>query len=310
MSFPLVGNSKIALAISNALKEKRLPHAILIEGDVGSGRHTLASYLSAAAACSGEDVPCGACRNCELHKANSHPDIMVTAPEDGKKNIAVSQIRALRNEAYIKPHLASCRVFIIDFADTMNEQSQNALLKVLEEPPGNAVFILIAESKAALLETIISRCIVLTLNNPETDIALDYILNTENYEKDDILSALASCQNNIGKALMLLKGQSDTKTSAAAKEFLEFLLRGDNWGMLSTTSNFEKNRVEAERFLKDLKYSVAQYLRQNPKKYNAAAMSKFYAELCTLEKSLVANINLNLLFCTLISAATEIMNNS
>ena len=101
MSFPLVGNSKIALAIGNALREKRLPHAILIEGDVGSGRHTLSRYLSAAAVCSGDNVPCGECRNCELHKSDSHPDIMVTMPEDGKKNIAVSQIRALRNEAYI-----------------------------------------------------------------------------------------------------------------------------------------------------------------------------------------------------------------
>ncbi len=310
MSFPLVGNSKIALAVENALREKRLPHAILIEGDTGSGRHTLASYLSAAAVCCNEASPCGDCRNCELHKANSHPDIMLTAPEENKKNISVSQIRALRNEAYIKPHMAVCRVFIIDFADTLNEQSQNALLKVLEEPPGNAVFILIAESKATLLETIISRCIVLTLSNPETSVAFDYISKTENYEKEDILSALASCQNNIGKSLMLLRGQCDTKTSAAAKEFLEFLLRGDNWGMLNTTANFEKNRVEAERFFKDLKYAVAQHLKQNPKSFNSSAISKFYTELCNLEKKLVTNINLNLLFCTLISAATEIMNNS
>ena len=310
MSFPLVGNSKIALAVNNALKEKRLPHAILIEGDVGTGRHTLANFLSAAAVCSGENSPCEVCRNCELQKAGSHPDIMVTAPEENKKNIAVAQIRTLRSEAYIKPHMASCRVFIIDFADTLNEQSQNALLKVLEEPPGNAIFILIAESKASLLDTILSRCIVLTLSNPEADVALDYILKSENYSKEDILSALSSCQNNIGKTLMLLKGNSDTKTSAAAKEFLEQFLRSDNWGMLNAISPFEKNRVEAERFFKDLKYSTAQYLRKNPKKYNAAAISKFYTELCVLEKSLAANINLNLLFCALVGAATEIMNNS
>lgn len=310
MSFPLVGNSKIALALNNALREKRLPHAILIEGEIGTGRHTLANFISSAAVCSDDNTPCGVCRNCELQKAGTHPDIMVTAPEENKKNIAVSQIRALRNEAYIKPHMASCRVFIIDFADTLNEQSQNALLKVLEEPPGNAVFILIAESKAALLETIISRCVILTLNCPETDAALDYILKTENYSKNDILSALESCQNNIGKALMLLKGNSDTKTSAAAKEFLEQMLRSNSWGMLSVTSLFEKNRVDADRFFKDLKYCTAQYLRKNPKKYNAAALSSFYTELCSLEKTLISNINLNLLFSALTGAAIEIMNKS
>ncbi len=310
MSFPLVGNSKIALALNNALKEKRLPHAILVEGDIGTGRHTLANYISSAAVCSDDNAPCGVCRNCELQRAGTHPDIMVTAPEENKKNIAVAQIRALKGEAYIKPHMASCRVFIIDFADTMNEQSQNALLKVLEEPPGNAVFILIAESKASLLETILSRCIVLTLSNPETDIALDYIFKTEDYSKEEILSALESCQNNIGKTLMLLKGNSDTKTSVAAKEFLEQMLRGNNWEMLSVTSLFEKNRVDAERFFKDLKYHTAQYLRKNPKKYNAVALSRFYTKLCSLEKSLASNINLNLLFCALVGAATEIMNNS
>ncbi len=306
MSFPLVGNSKIALALTNALREKRLPHAILIEGDPGTGRHTLANFISAAAVCSSDNVPCKKCKNCGLQKVGSHPDIMITAPEEGKKNIAVAQIRALRSEAYIKPHLASCRVFIIDCADTLNEQSQNALLKVLEEPPGNAVFILIAESKASLLETIISRCVVLTLSCPETDIALEYIKETTEYPEVDISAALSSSQNNIGKALMILKGNTDTKTSAAAKEFLEQMLRSNNWGMLSVTAPFEKNRIEADKFFKDLKYFTAKELRINPKSFKAASLSKFYEELCVLEKSLASNINLSLLFSILTATAAEI----
>ena len=306
MSFPLVGNTKTALAVTNALKENRLPHAILIEGDSGTGKHTLAEFLSAAAVCSNDNIPCGECKNCSLQKANSHPDITVTAPEEGKKNIAVSQIRALKNEAYIKPHMASCRVFIIDCADTMNEQSQNALLKVLEEPPGNAVFLLIAESKASLLETIISRCVVLTLSCPETNVALAHIKSITEYSENDILSALATSQNNIGKALNILKGESDTKTSAAAKEFLDQMKRGNGWGMLSVTAPFEKSRIEADRFFKDLKYHTAKQLRNNPKSFNAVSFSKFYNELCSLEKSLASNINLSLLFSILTAKATEI----
>lgn len=308
MSFPLVGNSKIAVAITNAIKEKRLPHAILIEGDVGTGRHTLANYITAAAVCSGEDVPCGNCRNCELLSAGSHPDVAITAPEENKKNIAVAQIRALKGETYIKPHIASCRVFIIDFSDTLNEQSQNALLKVLEEPPGNTVFILIAESKASLLETIISRCVVLTLSNPETETALNYILKTENYAEEEVRSALSDSVNNIGKALLILKGSTDTKTAAAAKEFLEEMLRGNNWGMLSITARFEKNRIEADSFFKDLKYHTAKKLRSNLNGYRARALSEFYNRLCVLEKSLISNINLNLLFSNLVTVATDITN--
>lgn len=305
MSFPLVGNSKIALALSNAIAEKRLPHAILIEGDVGTGRHTLAEFISAAAVCSAESTPCQECKNCKLQKIGSHPDIMTTAPEDGKKNIAVAQIRNLKAEAYIKPHMAACRVFLIDYADTLNEQSQNALLKVLEEPPGNAIFILIAESKASLLETIISRCVVLTLSCPETEIAAEYILKTTGFSTEEINEALMHTRNNIGKALMMLNGNSDTKSSAAAKEFIEYMLRRDNWGMLSVTAPFEKNRIEADKFFKDLKYFTAQKLRSNPKSFKATALSKFYEQLCSLEKSLISNINLSLLFSILTATAAE-----
>lgn len=306
ISFPLIGNSKINASITNALKERRLPHAILIEGDPGTGRHTLAHFIAKAAVCGGESAPCGNCRGCSIADSGNHPDITITAPEDNKKNIAVSQIRNLKSDAFIKPHMAKARVFIIDSADTMNEQSQNALLKILEEPPGTTFFILIAESKAALLETIISRCVVLTLSTPETGIAAKYIASKTDYSLENIKSALQSTQNNIGKALLLLNGKSDTEITLAAKEFLNCMLANDIWGMMSSVSAAEKNRLDADSFLKELKYQTAQSLCKNPRSYQAKALSTLYTELCSLEKSLVTNINLSLLFCTLVSTAAQI----
>lgn len=307
MSFPLVGNSKINLSISNALKENRLPHAILIEGDAGNGKHTLAYYLASFAVCSGENAPCGNCRNCNL-KIN-HPDIAIIAPEENKKNISVAQVRELKNEAYIKPHMAKRRVFIIDYAHTLNEQSQNALLKVLEEPPESVLFILITESKASLLETIISRCIVLTLSTPEKQEALEYIKSVTDFGDTEISEALDNSKNNIGKALDLLSGKEDSKATAAAKEFIDFFLKGDSFGMLSVTAAFEKSRIETDAFLKNLKYYAAENLRNKPKSYNAKSLSRFYSLICELEKSLITNINLSLLFCTLTSSAEQITNN-
>ncbi len=307
MSFPLVGNSKINSSITNALKENRLPHAILIEGDKGNGKHTLAYYLASFAVCSGENAPCRNCRNCNL-KIN-HPDIAIIAPEENKKNITVAQVRELKSEAYIKPHMAKRRVFIIDCADTLNEQSQNALLKVLEEPPESVLFILITESKAALLETIISRCIVLTLSTPEKNEALGYIKSVTDFEEKEILEALENSKNNIGKALDLLSGKEDSKTFAAAKEFLDFFLKDDTFGMLTVTSQFEKNRIDADSFFKDLKYCIAENLRNKPHSYFSNSLSRFYSLVCELEKSLITNINLSLLFCTLTSSAEQITNN-
>ena len=105
MSFPLIGNSGVQNALTAAIKADRLPHAVLIEGDKGTGRHTLAKFIACAAVCGGEDKPCGECRDCRLERAGTHPDIHTTAPEDGKKNITVAQIRALRSDAYVKPHI-------------------------------------------------------------------------------------------------------------------------------------------------------------------------------------------------------------
>ncbi len=306
INFPLAGNVKIKDAIVNCLKEKRLPHAILIEGDAGVGRHTLANYIALSAVCEADDAPCGVCRGCLAAKSGNHPDIAVVAPEDGKKNISVAQIRALKAGTAIKPHSAKAKVFIIDKADSMNEQSQNALLKVLEEPPGAVYFILIAESKASLLNTVISRCVTLTLSPPEPDAAAEYISSVTNFPLSDIREALASAQNNVGRALLLLGGESDTQVSLAASGFLDCMFSGDGWGMLCAAAGFEKSRRDAELFFKELKYQAEKLLRKNLNSYKAKSLSLFYSKLCELEKSLNTNINLSLLFCTLTSFAEQI----
>lgn len=304
MSFPLVGNSKISSAVTNAINEKRLPHAILIEGDFGTGRHTLAFYLARAAICD-NSTGCGECRNCSL-SPHAHPDVTVIAPEDGKKNISIAQIRSFRNEIFIKPHMANKRVFIIDCADTLNIQSQNALLKTLEEPPVNCMFILIAESKASLLDTIISRCITLTLSVPDNKTALDYLKSAGNFDEEMIKAALEQTHCNIGVTLNLLNGKSKSKAADMAKEFTEFMVRGDKWGMLSLTAPLEKSRVETELFIKELKLYLADKLRSNPKSSYAKIYCSFYYKICKLEKSLITNVNLALFFCSLVAGAYEI----
>ncbi len=272
MKFPLVGNSKVALAVENSLKAHRLPHAILIDGDIGTGRHILAEFLSRAAVCSGEDIPCGECKNCKVAANKNHPDIIFIAPPEGKKNILVDQIRELRAQAYIKPHSASGKVFLIDRADSMNEKAQNALLKVLEEPPAGVTFILIAESKAAFLPTVISRCTVLSL--------------TASSVKDSF---------------------EDTKTALAAKEFLDFSLRGDQWAALRVLTAFEKSRPEADRLFKDLKLCIAEKIKKNPKSTYAKDFLRLYNKIQELEQLLITNISLPLLFADLTAETKDII---
>lgn len=309
MSFPLVGNLRIRDAVMAAVAEKRIPHAILLEGDKGTGRRTLMRFLSRAAVCDGENSPCGECRGCHLAEIGTHPDITVIAPEDGKKNITVAQIRALRTEAYVKPHMAVRRVFVIDKADTMNEQAQNAILKVLEEPPADIIFILIAESAAALLDTIISRCTVLSLVPPETDEAVGYLRKNTDFSEEQIKEAIGITGNNIGAAIDALSG-GGTAAQAAAKRFAELLISGDEAEMLKITAEFEKNRVLADEFFKELKISLATEIKKNLRNtITAKALVSFYDTLPEFEDALKTNINLSLLFCALVCKAAQISHN-
>ncbi len=308
MNFPLVGNERVKNALLAALAEDRLPHAILIEGDPGTGRHTLASFLASACLCDGNPRPCGECRGCHLNAVGTHPDLMVTAPEDGKKNISVAQIRALRAEAYVKPHLARRRVFLLDRADTMNEQAQNALLKVLEEPPGAAVFLLVAESKAALLETVLSRCTVLSLVPPDLQTAFSFLSQTSSCDPEELHTVLQETDGNIGLALARLEGDKTATVKAAAETFIAALLAGKEWEMLTAVQPFEKNRVDAERFFKELRVTAVHALRthlQSPSK--SAALARFCEELPALEQHLKTNIQLSLWFCAMTCKAAECM---
>ncbi len=303
----IVGNDKLCSTVQNFIYEKRIPHAILIEGDYGTGKHTLAKFLSKAIVCGLDNAPCSDCHNCHLADVGSHPDITFIAPLDNKKNISVDQIRKIREEVIVKPHQAKKRVFVIDCADTMNDYAQNALLKVLEEPPKTVMFILIAESKASLLSTIISRCVILTLNTPEFSTAVSYIKSKTDFNEELIKEALELEKNNIGRAINVLNGQSSSSTEAAAKDFLDFAIDGDQYSMLKLLTPYAKNRVDADRFLKDLKYLIAKKIRQSPNGYLAKPLMSVYDTLPEFEDSLLTNINLNLLFCNLTCKITGLI---
>lgn len=145
-----------------------LSHAYLVTGGSGDSRAALIKRLTAAYLCEGERPPCGACRACRKAAAGTHPDVFRAAPAPDKQEIGVDQIRALRSDAYIRPNEGRRKVYLIDPADAMNPAAQNALLKVLEEGPAYAAFLLSATQPGRLLDTVRSRCELLCLP-PEED---------------------------------------------------------------------------------------------------------------------------------------------
>lgn len=140
-----------------------LSHAYLITGGGGDSRAAFAGRLAAAYLCEGDAPPCGRCRACRKVGKGSHPDLSRTAPPPDKAEITVEQIRALRADAYVRPNEGRRKVYVIDPADAMNPAAQNALLKVLEEGPAYAAFLLVSDRPGKLLDTVRSRCELLSL---------------------------------------------------------------------------------------------------------------------------------------------------
>lgn len=164
----LLGNSSLKQRLSASFAAGKSSHCYLLCGPKGSGKHTLAQYLSAAMECTGQDVPCTTCRDCRKALAGNHPDV-ITVDDPEKKIVPVDLIRKLQADAYIKPNEGRRKVYIIPRAMDMNDNAQNALLKLLEEPPAYAVFLLLTDNAEKLLPTVRSRCVELRLEPVERE---------------------------------------------------------------------------------------------------------------------------------------------
>lgn len=163
-------NNPVEKSITDALISKRFPHAVIFEGGSPSGRRQLAETAAAALICHTQTgFPCGSCSACKKAAANSHPDILIYSVEDKPKAFKVDTIREIRSKAYIVPNEADRKIFILENAHTMGAESQNALLKILEEPPAYVNFMLLCSSRSAFLPTVLSRATVFSLGQPLPD---------------------------------------------------------------------------------------------------------------------------------------------
>jgi DNA polymerase III subunit delta' len=159
------------------LESKRLPHAMLISGPAGLGKRHLAEAFAQAVLCgsNGGSKPCGQCKSCQLLKAGSHPDFRIVEPEEIGKAIRIAQVRDLVNFLTSTSQQGGWKCVIIEPADAMNSHAANALLKSLEEPPGDTVLILVSSMHRRLMATLRSRCRQIQLRLPPREEALAWL---------------------------------------------------------------------------------------------------------------------------------------
>jgi DNA polymerase-3 subunit delta' len=147
-----------------------LSHAYIVVGTEEKDRNGLADRLAAAIVCRADGLrPCMCCPDCRKAMRGVHPDIIYVKREDGRREFTVDRMRGLKKDAVILPNEAAKKVYVIREADTMNAMAQNAMLKLLEEPPDHTAFVLTAENISLLLPTVRSRCVTLSVTSMPAD---------------------------------------------------------------------------------------------------------------------------------------------
>ena len=203
----ILGHARAKTVLETMLQRGRTPHALLFHGAPGIGKATLAQLLAQGLVCG--DGGCGACEACRLAAAGNHPDILwikrqlkKSSKTELSKQIVVDQIRELASLVAVAPRMGVRRVFMIDPADAMNAEAQNALLKTLEEPPPRVTLMLIATRPQVLVDTVRSRCFSLGLSPLRND-ELTTLLIERGFDADEAAQRAAMAEGRVGEALEL-----------------------------------------------------------------------------------------------------------
>jgi DNA polymerase III subunit delta' len=225
------------------IKQNRIPHALLISGGKGLGKHSLAKQFAHSLLCSNPQnngLNCEKCDSCLLIEANTHPDLIFIKPDEDKTTISINQIRQLVTDVYLKPQFESYRVALINPADGMTPSAANAFLKCLEEPTERTIFILITDKPNKLPATISSRCQKLQLSLPEKKVMVDWLKEQGIYENKETLlnlvqSSILTVQQLSNDVLLKQRTDCFNDWMAIAKHSSQPAIISEKWHKLPET---------------------------------------------------------------------------
>lgn len=238
--YGFLGNEQLKTRLSGMFRREKASHCYLISGPEGSGKHTLATLLAAALQCTGGgEVPCRRCPQCRKLFSGSHPDF-ISVDDETRKTIPVEQIRNTCADVFVRPNEGRRKIYLFPHAEKLTPADQNTLLKVLEEPPDYAVFLLLAPNPGLLLPTVRSRCAELHLS-PLPESVLLPALRQRCPGRSEAEYRRAAVSGYLGHAVAALEQAEPSPKTAA---FLEAFAARDTLGMLEALTSMEKWKRE------------------------------------------------------------------
>ena len=220
----IVGNEQIIEHLQNAISMGKVSHAYIINGPQLSGKMMIAEAFARALQCEKEGTDgCGECKSCHQADDHNHPDIIYVSHEK-PNNISVDDIRTqLNNDIVIKPYSSKYKIYIVDEAEKMNQQAQNALLKTIEEPPAYAVIMLLTTNADSFLQTIRSRCITLNMKSVKDEVIKAYLMNEKHIPDYQADISAAFAQGIVGKAVKLASSDEFNELKESALSLIKRL---------------------------------------------------------------------------------------
>ena len=220
----ILGHEQIIEHLQNAIKTDKVSHAYILDGPDMSGKKMIADAFAMTLECEKKGTePCMECHSCKQALGKNQPDIIYLQHEK-PNTISVDDIRSqINNDIGVKPYSSPYKVYIVDEAEKMNVQAQNALLKTIEEPPAYAVILLLTNNAEIFLPTILSRCVRLSLKAVPDEKIKAYLM--ENYEVPDYKAdvCVAFAQGNVGKAIELAESEDFNEIKNSALQLIKRL---------------------------------------------------------------------------------------
>ncbi|MBD5137237.1 MAG: DNA polymerase III subunit delta [Lachnospiraceae bacterium] len=246
----ILGNEQIKEHFKNAIKLHKVSHAYILNGDKGMGKKMLSNVFAMALQCErGTEEPCMECRSCKQVLSGNHPDIKYITHE--KPNvIAVDEVREqINNDIQIKPYSSPYKIYIVDEAEKMNLQAQNALLKTIEEPPEYGIIILLTSNSEMFLPTILSRCVMLNMKLMEKGQMRDYLMKKmglPDYHAD-VITAFSG--GNLGKAIRLASSEDFNELKSSVTHLLEYIGDMETYEVVMAVKQVEKYKVDIADYI-------------------------------------------------------------
>jgi len=245
----IVGHKIEIEGLQRAIKNDHVSHFYLFEGEKGIGKKTTAKVFAKHILCKSKkyEGPCEVCSSCRKFESGSHPDYLVISPTNGM--IRKNEIENLIKEISFSPFESAKKVILIDDAEKMNKESQNALLKTLEEPPTYINLILVSSNSKLLLNTILSRAEKIHFKSINADTMVEYLIKSENVPLERAKLIVDYSQGSIGRAFELIKSEEFIKLRDDVINLVDNCIFGREYMVFEMSERFTKTKEIANDVL-------------------------------------------------------------